>query len=117
MLFDKYFLAIEHIDVVARHFPVHQQRQPSFLHGRKHVVTFTQIGDTGIGVGGRSRRIVFDSLHKAALYRARDFARRCIVSEIQRHQRFEITADRYGIENSFAIGQRVVDGSEVFRAL
>jgi hypothetical protein len=66
MALDEHRLAIEHVDLGVDHFAVQQERHADFLHRRDRLVGLGELGDAGIGIGGRAGRVILHRVHEAA---------------------------------------------------
>jgi hypothetical protein len=54
---DEHRLAVEHIHRRIGHFAVHQERHAAALHCFERGISLAQVGDAGVGIGGRAGRI------------------------------------------------------------
>ncbi|MNC39066.1 hypothetical protein D3C75_877030 [compost metagenome] len=104
MLVDEALLAVEHVDLAAGHFAMHQQRHAHFRHclyGREDVV---DAGHARIGVGGGAGRVQLGGVHETAGLGRADVLGAGAVGEVQHHQRLEAAASRAGGQDALTVG-------------
>ena len=77
---------------------------PSFLHTRKHRLDMLDVGDAGLRVRGRARRIELDAMDKSGILGAIDLLGQRVVRQVQRHQRFEAAARGQRRHDALAVG-------------
>ena len=107
---DEDALPVENVDRRIGHLAMHQQRHATPLHFRQRRITLGEIGNTGIGIGGRPGRIELDRLDETAVRRPPDFVGRRVVRQIERHQWLEVAAGRQRRENTLAVLSRCRNG-------
>ena len=93
------------------HFAMHQQRQADALHLGQRVVGLPDVGQAGIGVGRRPRRVELHRLDEAGSGGLGHLGRRRVVGQVERHQRLETGAGRQRGDDAVAVGGGLVDGS------
>ncbi|CAM2144453.1 hypothetical protein PT2222_160049 [Paraburkholderia tropica] len=100
---DEDLLAIEQVDVGARHLTVHEQRHAHFLHRFERLRALADVGHARVRICGRARRIQLHAMHETARLRAANFLGRRVVGQVQRHQRLELQARGQRREDAVAI--------------
>ncbi len=111
MLIDEAFFAVEHVDVRARHFTMHQQRQPGFGQRFDRREDIVDAGDARVGVGRGAGRIELGSEHDAAGLGRMDVFGAGAVGEVQHHQGLETAAGRTRREDALAVGFGFMGGT------
>ena len=90
--------------------PCTSSGRPRCFHRLERREAALERGHAGVGIGGGAGRVILHRVHHAARLRQRDFRRRGVVGEIQRHQRFEARTGGQRREYALAVGQRQLHG-------
>ena len=102
----EHLFPIEDIHFGIGDFTMQQQGQIDPLHRLQHRPHPLQIGDTGIGIGGGTGRVVLHRMHQTAGTRLDNVLDAGVIGEIQRHQGLELQARRQRGENAIAVFDR-----------
>ena len=89
-------LTIEDVDLGIDDFAMDEEDEAGGLHRRKRVAALANVGDARSRVGRCARGVELEASDDAALLGAVNLLGRCVVREIQRHQRLERRRVRLG---------------------
>ena len=108
---DKRFFAVKDINRAVCDFAVHQQRQACMLHFFQRSIAFANIGYAFVGIGCCPGRVEFHALDKAAFVRRPDLLGRCVVGQVECHQRFEVAAF-HGVQDAVEVVHCLLHGGD-----
>jgi hypothetical protein len=109
---DEARLAVEHVDLAAGDLAVHLQWHAELGHARQGCIDVSDVGDTGIGVGGGAGRVELAAEHRAAGACTVDFFRCRAVGQVKGHQRREICPGRQRGHDARTVLNRRVGGGD-----
>ena len=106
---NEHLFAVEEVDLRISDFTMHQQRQTDTLHLGQRGVGLPDVGQAGIGVGRRPRRVKLHRLDETGSGGPGHLAGWHVVGQVKRHQRLETGAGRQRSDNAVAVGGGLVD--------
>ena len=111
-LVDEHRLAIEYVDLRARRLAVHQEGESDALHALEHGVGLCDVGDAGLRMRGRSRRIKLHAVHDCARTARSISVGRGGVRQVQRHERLESASRGERLHDPGFIGRGLIDAHD-----
>ena len=109
---DKYFLAVEYVDVVIGDLTVNQQGQACLFHCRQRRKKSVQLGHARLGVGGRPGRVQLNRLHEVRRSGQLNLGSVGLICQVKGHQWFKLARQAiHGPQNPVPVEGRLGDRS------